>query len=289
MSEIAYTIENTLEERKVDLIFRLYVDPADQDYLAARWAFNNGLFQSFHNSAGQAVEKYLKAALLLQDQPVIDYGHRIHRLYNEVSKRDPNGCLPASIDLPNTTSMGREAWQGKPTSLFANYLRVYGSPDNRFAFQGNFINGPVLHALDILCHALRRLMRHTNFIAGDIFDTRGYGHLHEPIAPPLDWMLRSDLLLECLFVGRYSVGQTRTLRETFLNLNMAFGTERHSGERSFGGQGFYASPPYNALVRIRKIDPSPENEAIVNELRQWASERIYMSKDVKKQLGYVSI
>lgn len=287
MSEIIYSIDRSLDERKVDLIFNLYVDPADQDYLSARWAFNNGLFQSFYNSAGQSLEKYLKAALLLQDQSARNYGHDLDRLYAGVSRLDPDRYLPAQLDLPKTTAMGRNAWQDKPPNLFADYLKVYGSPDNRFAFYGTFVNGPVLHVLDILCHALRRLMRHRNFVAGDIFDTCSFRTCSEGrIVEPADWMLRSDLLLERLFIGRYSVGQTERLQEIFLNMNMAFNAARNTEEWSFGGQYIQGSPLYNALVRAKEIDISPENRVIVDQLRLWARDKIQMSEKVRKQLEY---
>jgi len=287
VSETIYSIDRSLEERKIDLIFKLYVDPADQDYLSARWAFSNGLFQSFYNSAGQSLEKYLKAALLLQDQSARNYGHALDRLYAAVSRLDPHGYLPAQLDLPKTTAMGRNTWQDKPPSMFADYLKKYGSPDNRFAFYGTFVNGPILHVLDILCHALRRLMRHTNFVAGDIFDTCGFSACPEGrIAKPEDWMLRSDLLLERLFIGRYSAGQDKLLRKTFCNMNMVFSMARNPDERSFGGQHIHGSPLYNALIRAREIDTSSENRAIVDDLRLWVGDKIQISREVKKQLGF---
>ena len=150
----ASSIDRPLEERKVDLIFDLYVTPADQDYVTARWAYGHGVFQSFYSLAGQAVEKYLKAALLLQDKPALGYGHKITALYSAVSAIDPLKLLPETFDLPDTTAMGRDAWQGKSTSLFMDYLENYGSPDNRYAFLGTFVNGPIVHLLDIVCHAL---------------------------------------------------------------------------------------------------------------------------------------
>ncbi|MCB4771600.1 hypothetical protein LGR54_23600 [Ancylobacter sp. Lp-2] len=106
------------------------------------------------------------------------------------------------------------------------------------------------------------------------------------IADPPDWMLDPQALLERLFVGRYQVGQAERLRQAFLNLNMAYTQERQDGERSFGGQHLHGSPLHNAVVRMRKLDPSPENAAIVEQLRKWALNRIFMPEKVRAHLGY---
>lgn len=287
MPPFTLSIDRTLEERKVDLIFNLYINPADQDYLTARWAYGHGMFQSFYSLAGQSVEKYLKAALLLQDKSTIDYQHDLKALYKTVKNIDPHRCLPEMINLPKTTAMGRDAWQGKRLFSFIEYLREYGSPDNRYAFYGTFVNGPIIHILDILCHALRRLMRCTNFVSGDIFELRDLRFIRDYRIPdPQDWMLGSNETLERLFSNRYNVGENEQLRKTFLVMNIAFSDERNEGDSIFGGQHIHLSPIYNVLVRQRELDPSPENQAVIDQLRQWAREKVQMTRAIRTQLGY---
>lgn len=45
----------TLEERKLKLVSSIFIEPADEDYITARWAYNSGMFYHFYWSAAQSV------------------------------------------------------------------------------------------------------------------------------------------------------------------------------------------------------------------------------------------
>ena len=80
-------------------------------------------------------------------------------------------------------------------------------------------------------------------------------------------MIDPKRLLECLFVERYSVGHSRALRDTFSNINFAFFEVRSEGERGFGGEHLHGSPLHNHLVRSARIDPSPSNTELIEQLQ----------------------
>jgi hypothetical protein len=80
-------LEMSLEERKSALIREHFLETADGDYLAARWAWDNGRFYNFCWSASQCVEKYLKAALLYDGRSSKGFGHNLNSLFNEVRDR----------------------------------------------------------------------------------------------------------------------------------------------------------------------------------------------------------
>lgn len=273
-------LQMTFEERKSVLIQSCSLEMADMDYLTARWAYGNGIFHNFYWSAAQCVEKYLKAALLYNGCPVKDFGHNLKRLYAAVGEIDPEFQM-STISMPKTTGMGREAWHGKPMTLFIDYLNRYGSPDARYSLIGTFINGPVVHPLDSLCALIRRLIRRRNFLSEDLFcwsETESYPH--ERIGVDRDWMISGELLLERLFAGKYQVGQAEELRNTFRNMNFAFFDERVDGEATFGGQHFTMAPVRNHLFRLRDLDETAENIRIIDELRTWAEANMKLPKDV---------
>jgi hypothetical protein len=68
-------------------------------------------------------------------------------------------------------------------------------------------------------------------------------------------------------------------------MNFAFFQTRSEGESSFGGRHFHGSPLYNHLVRLAEIEPSPQNQEAVAQLRDWAAQNIHMTNDVRGQLG----
>lgn len=50
---------------KHDIVKELFLKTADQTYVVARWCFLNGLYLDFYWNALHALEKYLKAVLLV--------------------------------------------------------------------------------------------------------------------------------------------------------------------------------------------------------------------------------
>ena len=56
---------------------RCFRNIADKDYIAARLCYRNGLVPQFHWQALQAIEKYLKAILLINRYPSSKYRTRL--------------------------------------------------------------------------------------------------------------------------------------------------------------------------------------------------------------------
>ncbi|WP_137135732.1 HEPN domain-containing protein [Rhizobium sp. FKY42] len=152
-------VEMSLDQRKADLIWHVFIDPADGNYLTARWAYENGLFHQFYWDAAQCLEKLMKAALLLNNIDVKEHDHDLTVLFGALSAIDHTGLLPRIIKLPDTTAQGRETWEGQPYSLFIEDMDRFGSADNRYGNIGTFVNGPVIHILDEVCFYLRIFLR----------------------------------------------------------------------------------------------------------------------------------
>jgi hypothetical protein len=256
------------------------------DYVTARWAFINGVFHIFYWSAAQCAEKYLKAALLYNSVPVINFGHDLTRLHSKVIALDVHEMIPREIKLPSTTGLGRAAWQGKSAALFIDYLKRYGSPDNRYGLEGTYVNGPILHALDLVIAGVRGFMRGQNFFNADLLELsieKSSGEAKFECEAP--WMLNCNLLLEKLYRQEYEVGQTPELRKAFANMNIAFFAERNREEKTFGGYHFIGSPMYNNLIRLHEICESRENRDIIRQLRTWAKTHIKLPDQFKNQIS----
>lgn len=279
-----FSINMTLDQRKSELIHASFIKMADMDYLTARWCYGSGIFHNFYWSADQAVEKYFKAALLYRNISVKKFGHNLNDLFDMVCTVDIN-LRTNIIKMPDTTGYGREAWDGKPISLFVDYLNQYGSADARYSLAGTFINGPVIHPLDILCGRIRQVIRRNNFLGDDLFLlSQAQSYEHDRIKLDLPWMLHGDYLLESLFSEKYQVGQDRPLRDIFRTMNFVFFNERSPEEATFGGQHFTMSPMLNHLFRLRDLDSSEENLRIIDELRTWADTHIRLPKEIKDAL-----
>lgn len=287
----------SLSERKLDLVWHMFIDPADGNYLAARWAYDNGLFHQFYWDAAQCVEKLLKATLLLNDCSVKDHKHhQLVELFNAFLTIDADKIFPEIIQMPETTGMGKDAWQGEPYSLFIEYLNRYGSADNRYGSIGTFVNGPVIHLLDRCCHDLRTFMRHKNFFGKDLYELNNENQYEDDtVAAPQDWMISPDFLLERLYLNRYEAGQDERLRRVFSNRNLSFFKERSADESTFGGIHMMGSPLHNHLVRLLdqndrvqlqlSKEQKAKNREIVLQLKEWAGRTLVLNKQLQDQLN----
>jgi HEPN domain len=256
--------EMTVDQRKRELILRLFVSPADEDFLSARWCYRMGLFQHFYWSAAQALEKYMKACLLANGDTA-DVGHDLRKLHEAVLGLDATGILPQKITLPETTGMGAEMWATRDMAEFVQYLSSYGDPDNRYGLIGIRVVGPDIHVLDMLCLSLRRLLHRIGIRPR----CSEYSE---------DWHVSCDGLLERASTGRKWASENRELGSEFKNMNIAFFENHSSDESTFGGQHYSASPLYVHLVKIAEMYPTTENISAVEELRAWVKVNIRMGK-----------
>jgi HEPN domain-containing protein len=282
--------EMSFEERKIELIKRLFVEAADNDYLSARWAYSHALSHQFFWMASQAIEKYLKALLLLNNVSIKRFDHDIVTLFQAAQKLDKTEVFSDVIELPETSAIGRGSWHSQPIQKFLEHLGYYGSPESRYGSMGTHLNGPIIHILDRFCAELRTLIRKQNCSDKDIFELCGKAQWHsKPLLDVRAWTVCAELPLEKLYYKSYSVGHSDELRRVFSNMNLSFFDERDKDERIFGGLIFRGSPLFNHLVRWKtpKIFGLPEsrfNAQQINQLKRWVFDNIKLSKDLKEIL-----
>lgn len=128
----------TFEERLVnDFAYRSFRDIADGDYIAARTAYFARLVPQFLWSSQQAIEKYLKCALLL----------------NRVPARKVKHDLVAALKL----LAGQKRFELKLSDVslqFIDYIDTYGR--HRYFESSYYIRGPAVVHLDYCISEVRR-------------------------------------------------------------------------------------------------------------------------------------
>ena len=85
---------------KAGVVHSLYTDTADQNYIIARWSFLNGLHGDFLWLSVHALEKYMKAILLMNGQSARGYSHRVADLLPRVR------CLVGPLRRINLCGQG---------------------------------------------------------------------------------------------------------------------------------------------------------------------------------------
>ncbi|OON62851.1 hypothetical protein B0920_05300 [Massilia sp. KIM] len=180
-----------IEEHIVKVILESFVEPADDDYLAARTLAIGGMHRSFFWSAAQAVEKYLKAYLLLRGVSVVDFSHKLNKLLNKAEEVEAGF---ADLNLgphPNIAFAPGFSLIRFRLREFTSVLERYGSASNRYNNHGAIYDTGHLLALDALAFYLRNKMQVPNIessfhrVLGN--DFRRYLFEANPYFAPVDF------------------------------------------------------------------------------------------------------
>jgi hypothetical protein len=129
---------------RVNVATRCFRDIADDDYIAARAAYRARLVVPFLWSSLQAIEKYLKCILIINDVTTHKLGHDIQGAFQRINQE-----CPFVIKL------------NKIEQEIFDHVARYG-PD-RYLIYSHFIDDRELLKLDMLVWHLRQYCRHINY------------------------------------------------------------------------------------------------------------------------------
>lgn len=153
----------SLNHFKSIIAFQFFVGPADDDYLVARWQYLNG-FSGFYWNAAQAIEKYLKASLILNGCDVKPLGHKIKDLFD--SYKAIYGHLCADTFHKPATFENR-LWRDEAVRSFIVQVNEMGRTDSRYGLTSWTMEPQNLVKFDLLCRDLRRCCVGLNWIVGE--------------------------------------------------------------------------------------------------------------------------
>ena len=276
-----------LDIEKFDIARRLFTDTADDNYIAARWCYQEALNVDFFWLAVHALEKYMKAILLINGKSAVNftnengnkqrYGHDITLLYSQVSEL-AGALLPSNLAQPSNLDIAH--WRNEKPEQFVRRLHDNGNADNRYMIYGFVIRPEDVHKLDQMVFVLRRLS-----VPLDAY------YLGEPDKGP-DVGTHGDVLARspshwCSLGGpldkAINSGRGESLRRVVLNLNMAFAPEDFDHEPARGG---WASA--NPVLSRRILEPlrgnNQEAAKMASDTCAWVLDNIKLPKDVQNQL-----
>ena len=139
------------------LIWRLYRDSADEDYLVARLSYRHGISFTFWWHAQQAVEKYLKASALLNCVNTSTDGHSLSILLSKV-KKFSGDLLPMEINPKDYFEQGRGgSVKSESIEAIVRTIEQYGATSSRYRHNPMLARGYWFHQFDELVFLLRRL------------------------------------------------------------------------------------------------------------------------------------
>lgn len=143
-----------LEDAKYRIAKEMYVDTADDNYLVARWCRFQQFNTDFSWLAVHALEKYMKAALLINGYSSKPYSHNIADIYADLKAKVAKGLLDKPFTKPAEWNRG---WHDMTPEKYLERLYRAGNAENRYDVYGYQLEPEDLVRLDATVFAVRRL------------------------------------------------------------------------------------------------------------------------------------
>ncbi len=260
---------------KHSIINEMFIATADQNYVLARWSFHQHLNVDFFWLAVHSVEKYLKAALLINGKSAKTYGHDITRLYAAVTPLAPE-LFPTALTKPGL--MPDNYWHNEMTESFIARLYRGGQADNRYQVFGYSRHPEDLWKLDQVVYSVRRMCK--------ALEAYELGKPHAGSANmsnrellgkfPKRWLLNSKL--EEIMSGNHG----QELLEASLTWNFPFAPPDYPQP-----QMTYTSSTQNPVLARRLFDPlegDPKAFAHNDILWEWVKNNIQFPKEIINEI-----
>lgn len=154
---------HSLNHFKSIMAGKFFVAPADKNYFLARWARIHGFGDEFYWQSLQAIEKYLKASLVVNDITAKRYGHQITRLFEKHLDLFENETI-RKFEKPK--DVHSRYWDNETVPSFIKRINIQGDPDSRYGMVSWYHTPNDLFKLDQLVFRIRRLTVGLDWIIG---------------------------------------------------------------------------------------------------------------------------
>ena len=276
----------SIEIHKGDITRELFLKTADQTYVVARMCYLNMLALDFCWNAAHAVEKYLKAALLMNGRSSIknhkgkSYVHDIEVLFDEVHSF-ASELIPTNLKKPDMIEDSQ--WTEETAKSFIKRLNRAGDANNRYNILGFAQLPGDIYKLDILVFAIRRTVQRLD---APLLE-RAEKQSGAPKLTNLEYTLR-DLGFQPSLRSLNKLKDTKAkeaVREAFLQSNFAFAPKNFKHEQN----PYYSSSENPVLCRrilsvAKNARPGEDSVHVAIGVTKWALENIYFPNLVREQL-----
>lgn len=276
MTKSPITRSASFKAGQMRIVKDMFLHTADENYIVSRWTAAHGLETDFLWNAVHALEKYIKAVLLLNEESGKG-AHDIVGLYERL-KIIAGDLLPTDLARPPKLRIGD--WRRTSVDQFIARLYNNGNADNRYLVFGWVTSSQDLHMLDTLVFAIRRLVWRLD---DQYLPQRGDD------VPRFTWreLLRKNPAffqphgetLEKLINAK----QETDLRHAALNLNMSFAPEGYNHTTM---RGFISAR--NPILPDCIFDPlsSDKSEQVKDAiaLTDWTIKNIQLPKNVRDEM-----
>ena len=279
-------MSENLNVLKNNVVTQMFVDTADQNYVIARWAYHRGLFLDFFWNARQALEKYLKASLLLNGKSAKDQKHDLTKFFADVKDYADEFFPPRLTQPPELKQLigVSTKWRDETPEEFIARFNDLGDSNNRYNVFGYIQRWEDLHHFDQMVYAVR-------WIAFNLDVPSSLGPPSATGSKTVRETLKSDpgYSPRSIVSRLYKILSSKKddeLRDAGLKYNFQFAPANYEHPQGIMRIGTSAtnSALYQRIVRqAERTDSSPGDREAV-ELGEWVIKNIVLTDSIKKEL-----
>lgn len=281
----------SLTEDKFKLVAckHFFVSPADYNYIQARFCRIAGLHKEFFWQCLQALEKYFKASLIVNNVSATGFSHNLPRLL--AKHREVYGDF-AVTDPVRPNELPEELWRVRTVDQVIDRIHYFGAPESRYGLR-SYNNYPSdLFLLDEIVFELRRRIGRLNSLIGtDIYvndETR------VDILEQSRGLTFSELIVNHPRFQIFNMNITNAsfeylgdnLDEALYRWNFRWARNRDDLTRPtppivnalFGGFG--NSMLYLLKEAIQKPNPTPERIEAIHQRMEWLFSNVQLERGV---------
>lgn len=275
---------------KHSIVKELFINTADSSYTIARWTYLNRMYLDFYWNSVHALEKYFKAALLLNGKSSIQddegnyFSHDIRKLLTAVEHLHPFGS-GSPIIRPDKCSIH---WTDETLGEFISRLYDMGEPNNRYNMYGFFQRPEDLVKLDAVVFKARNIAQYLD----------GYAFLGRYETNGGENLSSRDLLNRCPnhkfnFNGSRlaelsSPKRITTIKNAVLDQNLYFAPEEYE-HPSFAVGLASANSIFYMRIGIYLENENYEGRIEDLELIDWILGNIQLPKELKGELNQAKL
>ncbi len=257
-----------VDARKITLVREMFLNTADMNYVGARAAFFERRDHDFWWLTLHAVEKYLKAALLINGGTANQPNHNLETLLGRLQAIDSR-LVPPPFTPP---SLARQrGWFDHVNDSFLTSLNIYGSATNRYGAYSYVISDLDIFRADHLVYWARR---HARSFRQTIPGSCDIDWIAELAVSPRLWRHHSGAPLERLA----DLARFDQAKRSFVRGNVAFFPERKHRPLEPRGGLAHNAPIYHCIEALKTSATGTPERSGAREVLQWIIDHIHLPK-----------
>lgn len=274
------------EALRNNITYDMFVDSADQNYVVARWCFQQSLALDFLWNATHCLEKMMKAVLLFNGRSSIkpesgkrtSYGHDLALLYPQIVSL-AGDLLPDILIKPNEIDMH---WRVEAGEEFVARISANGDAHNRYQIYGHILHREDLYKFDRMVFAVRRLCcKLDGYLFGNVRHGQPTVTFREQLRTQPEYMPHTVGSRWQKLTGPKAPDE---LRHAALNHNLMFAPEYDHGELRSGTSAL--NPVLGRRILLAdEQSASGKRASETVELIDWVIGNILLPKAVTDQLA----